>query len=180
MKKLLYLTFLTFGFVFCYSQEIKVNGKILLENKDDRENVIEKTKVHLEQNGIKQISIVNENLEFEFNINGFDKILITFEPVGVGSVSGRFYTFKNNTLRKNDTISLKIPYALTCKFDKSVNNKTCPTCKKEDEVIPISYGLIAEITKKDEEKKEKKYKSGGCVTGDCDPNWYCKRDNLEF
>ncbi|MEY8847293.1 hypothetical protein AB9K26_00635 [Psychroserpens sp. XS_ASV72] len=180
MKKHLISTTLIFGFICCYSQNIKVNGKILLENEDDRNNVIQKTKVILSQNGTEQSTKVNENLEFFFEIEGFNDIEVTFEPKGMGNISGRFYTFKNSELRKKDTISLKIPYSLTCKYDKSKDNKTCPTCEREDEVIPIAYGLIAEITKKGEEKQEKKYKSGGCVISDCDPNWYCKRDNLEF
>jgi hypothetical protein len=180
MKQTLYILLLTFGFLFCSAQTVKVNGKLLLQNEDDRSLVIEKTKVVLEQNGIEQITKVNDSLEFYFEINGLDKIQITITPKGVGRVSGRFYKFKNTELRKNNTISIKIPYSLTCKYDKSKDNKTCPICKKEDEVTPISYGLGAETTKKGEEKKEEKFKPGGCVVTDCDPNWFCKRDNLEF
>jgi hypothetical protein len=180
MKNILYIILLTIGFTFCSAQTIKVDGKLILQNEDDRSLVIEQTKVVLEQNGIKQITSVNDELEFSFKIIGFEKIKITMIPQGVGMISSTSYSFKNTELRHNDSISIKIPYSLTCKYDKSKDNKTCPTCKKEDEVIPIAYGLIAEITKKGEEKKEKKYKSGGCVTSDCDPNWYCKRDNLEF
>ncbi len=180
MKKQLSIILVIFGVICCSAQNIKVNGKILLENEDDRTNVIGKTKVVLEQNGTKQTAIVNDNLKFFFEIESLNDIKVTFEPKGIGSITGRLYTFKNTELRKKDTISLKLPYALTCKYDKSKDNRTCPTCKKEDEVIPISYGLNIDITKKDEEKKEKKYKSGGCVVTDCDPNWYCKRDALDF
>jgi hypothetical protein len=74
-------------------------------------------------------------------------------------------------------------------------NKVCPVCKKDDKVIPIVYGLIAEIKPKDtdensinvnglritsKEIKKKKYKSGGCVIKECQPNWFCQRDEKEF
>jgi hypothetical protein len=78
------------------------------------------------------------------------------------------------------------------------NNKICPFCKKDDTVIPIVYGLIAEIKPKNEDEntintnglrmtsqdsgksKKKKYKSGGCVIRDCQPYWFCERDEKEF
>lgn len=181
MKNIFYILFSIVGFTFCSAQTITIDGKLILQNEDDRNLVIEKTTIVLEQNGVKQVTKVNERLAFSFKINDSEKILITTVSKGIGSIAGRYYTLKNAELKKTDTISIKIPYALTCKYDKSKENKTCPVCKTDNEVIPISYGLTAEIIKEGEEvKNEKKYKPGGCTTSDCDPNWYCKRDNLEF
>ena len=58
-----------------------------------------------------------------------------------------------------------------------------PTCPKNhtDNIIPIVYGLVA--TKGDtfiKNKKEEKVRYAGCVTTDCDPQFYCKQHEIEF
>ncbi len=58
------------------------------------------------------------------------------------------------------------------------NEKTCPVCQKHDEVIPIIYGEPRKRLFKDSLKG--KVRLGGCVISDCDPNWFCKRDEKEF
>ena len=163
------------GISFCVAQNGVINGKIIAEIPEEAELIAENTKVILEINGIEKSTVLDKNLNFSFRNLESDSIRIRTEP----------HSYLRNRiiigfLKPNDSIELKIPYSLSCKYDKSKENKTCPVCKKEDKVIPISYGLIAEIRKKGEEKKEKEYKSGGCVTTGCDPNWYCKRDKIEF
>jgi hypothetical protein len=65
-----------------------------------------------------------------------------------------------------------------CKFDRSIHNKTCPVCNKTNKVIPLIYGFP---TKKAFRKEKRgKYKLGGDGITDCNPNWYCKRDKLNF
>lgn len=54
----------------------------------------------------------------------------------------------------------------------------CPVCNKQDEVIPIVYGLPDPIL--GEKEKQGKVQLGGCVISDSDPQWYCKRDRIEF
>ena len=180
MNRFINILILTISFAFCSAQTIKIEGKLILQNEDDRCSVTEKTQVVLEQNGIKQSTFVNNKLEFFFEINGFDKMKITTIPRGIGNVTGYVYDFSNIESRKSDTIQIEIPYSLTCKYDKSKNIKTCPICNKVDKVIPIVYGLIVDVVKKGEEAKKKAYKSGGCVITGCDPNWYCERDKYEF
>jgi hypothetical protein len=58
-----------------------------------------------------------------------------------------------------------------------------PTCPKNhtDSIIPIVYGLVA--TRGDtfiKDKKDMKVKYAGCVTTECDPQFYCKEHDIEF
>tara|TARA_R110002051_G_scaffold117953_1_gene191763 strand:- start:2448 stop:2975 length:528 start_codon:yes stop_codon:yes gene_type:complete len=175
MKKTFSIILTFIGISFCLAQNGVINGKIIAEIPEEVELIAGKTKVILEINGIEISTIVDKNLNFSFYNLKSDSIRIRTEP-------GYYRSQRTGIgfMKPNDTIDIKIPLALSCKYDQSKENKTCPVCKKEDKVIPISYGLIAEITKKGEEKKEKEYKSGGCVTTGCDPNWYCKRDDINF
>lgn len=83
-----------------------------------------------------------------------------------------------------------------CPYEKTKNNR-CPVCKKKDRVIPIIYGLIGEITYSNENPniietngikiisdspiiKKKRYKIGGCIISDCQPSWFCERDEKKF
>ena len=56
--------------------------------------------------------------------------------------------------------------------------KICPKCHKNDQVVPIFYGepnqeAMAEINRG-------LWEMGGCVVDSESPNWYCKRDELDF
>lgn len=54
----------------------------------------------------------------------------------------------------------------------------CPKCNKKDEVIPISYGFpTPEVFEKEQQGK---VKLGGCCIELDGPDWYCKRDDIEF
>jgi hypothetical protein len=62
----------------------------------------------------------------------------------------------------------------TCMYDVKGKNKNCPVCHKRNRVIPIVYGLpIGELD-------EFNYYYAGCEVSDCDPKWFCKRDNTKF
>jgi hypothetical protein len=73
-----------------------------------------------------------------------------------------------------------------CKYDSSINDKTCPICHKQDMVVPIIYGEFV-ITKQTSGKKSKRqddpyidFYPGGDVVTYCDPNWFCNRDKVKF
>ena len=68
-----------------------------------------------------------------------------------------------------------------CLYDHPVGY--IPTCPKNhtDSIIPIVYGLIT--TRGDtfiKNKKDEKVRYAGCVTTDCDPQFYCKQHDIEF
>jgi hypothetical protein len=123
---------------------------------------------------VKAGQMTNENGKFQF------------QNVSVGE-----YYIKIHSIEYTDTIFSKINFSgdtiLTfdvhkfCRYDSSINNKTCPICHKKDKVIPIIYGLLISTNGEDPMKDEGiKFKAGGCEKTNCDPNWYCKRDKLEF
>jgi len=198
MKKKLSLILFLFGFIFCFSQNGRIDGKLILEVEEDYELVAEKTKVILTIGNEEKTLTVDKNLEFSFTNLKSDSIRIRTEPhkIGLNIIISGF-------LEANEHANINIPYSLTCKYNKSKNNKTCPICKKDDQTIPISYGLTKRINdeevkkyksnelivridstsngfiKKNWSKKKESY-SGGCVITGCDPNWYCKRDDYKF
>lgn len=68
-----------------------------------------------------------------------------------------------------------------CPYERSINNKTCPVCQKQNKVIPIHYGMFIGTGNRSSMKKAgKTFKVGGCKVTGCDPNWYCKRDKKSF
>lgn len=92
-------------------------------------------------------------------------------------------TVENIIVAANQIKELQITVLSTCKYDRSANLKECPVCHKSDQVIPIVYGLLVSIP--DSNRKKKKHKQsdfypGGCEITCCDPNWYCRRDKIEF
>lgn len=54
----------------------------------------------------------------------------------------------------------------------------CPKCKKTDQVIPIEYGMpgpeMIELSERGE------IALGGCEVWEDSPNYYCKRDQIDF
>ncbi len=175
------LFFISFCFsFFCNAQEGELNGKLILDTPEDYENIANKTKVYIETEEKTDSTIVNDSLYFSFKKLNYGKIKLSFKPESITRTVYLINIDKNT----NDIIA-ELPYSLTCKYDKSIDNKMCPVCKKDDMVLPVAYGLIPEgrftnENEKDEEKKTKNYISGGCVVTNCDPNWYCKRDDLKF
>jgi CarboxypepD_reg-like domain len=86
--------------------------------------------------------------------------------------------FTDVTVKCDSTLQFNIPFPWPCIYEKSRNNKTCPVCGKQDQVIPIIYGYP---NKKMLRKAAKnKILIGGCLVFDCQPNWYCKRDFKKF
>lgn len=55
---------------------------------------------------------------------------------------------------------------------------TCSKCNKSDKVIPILYG--EPTPEAAEEEKQGLLVLGGCIVNESFPDWYCKRDKLEF
>jgi len=123
-----------------------------------------------------------------FDTDGIGKDSLTANVDGVFSstyLSPGYYSIRiiavgyqdtlfQNTYMTHDTVNVFDIHRF-CKYDSSLKNKTCPICKKQDKVIPIAYGLLVSM-----KGEGKTFKAGGCNITYCDPNWYCKRDKLEF
>lgn len=83
-------------------------------------------------------------------------------------------------LKKGETLELEIPWppVSDCPYDLNRDDPTCPVCHKQDSVVPILYGFPTEESFEAAERGE--LSLGGCEVSDCDPSWWCKRDNKEF
>ncbi len=68
-----------------------------------------------------------------------------------------------------------------CAYDNTLNNPTCPKCRRSDSVLPVLYDgeeveTPAEITLPAPIKSHKAL----VPDNGCNPNWYCGRDKLSF
>ena len=100
--------------------------------------------------------------------------------IRISSVGYRDTLFRNITITSDTTLKLDI--SRYCQYDASKKNKTCPKCRKKDQVIPIVYGLPVSLDGKHpmDEHEKTVYWAGCEIITDCKPNWYCKRDKTEF
>jgi hypothetical protein len=179
-NKLLLLLILTCFRMFAQTGEI--HGKLVLQDVENIESVRNNTWVILKTQ-IRTDSVkVDKDLNFVFKDVKADTVRIYIKP-RTYPIDRSYRIYFNGKESKK----LELEYSSTCPFGKKENN-SCPVCKKKDKVIPIRYGLMAEIRNKKGELVdgkgnkivEKKYKSGGCVISDCQPNWFCERDEKDF
>lgn len=179
-NKLVLIFIFILSSIYGFSQTGKVLGKLDLQDFQNKKAVSEKTYVILKtKNKIDSVK-VDSNLEFIFDNVEADTVRISFFPYSYPI--NRHYIFK---LADGESKSLNLLYSSTCPYSKSETKLKCPTCHKKDKVIPIVYGLGAEIgyeyrNGKFITSKKNKSKAGGCIVSDCQPNWFCERDNLEF
>jgi hypothetical protein len=60
-------------------------------------------------------------------------------------------------------------------------HRRCPVCHRSDQVIPVEYGLPTEDLIADMlSGRTGEVHLGGCLVGNDDPKWFCKRDNITF
>ena len=158
----------------CFGQTGKITGHLIVTKKEDQKNIIQHGAAILNME-YKEFASIDKELNFVFDSLGTD----TFEI----SISTVFY-YQDTTIKKivvvdGKTTHLEILYPPICTYDKNKGDKTCPVCNKQDQVIPIAYGLIVDTGKKSK-KEEAEYFTAGCVVSGCDPHWYCKRDKKKF
>lgn len=164
-------------FLFClgmaYGQNVgEIYGKLILAHSKDKEFTLKNTYVVLKSKNQIDSVRVDENLNFIFRNIKDDSLRIYVYP--------RSYPINRNYiihLNRNEIKKVELQYSPVCPYEKK-SGKICPVCGKEDKSIPIKYGLIVEDNR--EKTKRKKYKPGGCVVSDCQPNWFCERDKIEF
>ncbi|MCC6723346.1 MAG: hypothetical protein IT258_02460 [Saprospiraceae bacterium] len=178
MQKLFFLSLFTALLLVGYKsngQASKINGRLKVENKIDKKNIVENsTMVILTGDSIQKVTNVDENLCFSFDSLTSGKYSIQVKTI--------FYyqdtIVRNIVLKIDEVIKVKIPYPPFCIY-RNKKGKVCPICHKEDEVIPVVYGLLV-FDPEAPEKDEEEFYSGGCMVTGCDPKWYCKRDKKEF
>lgn len=187
MKRKIFFYFLFISFS-CFSQTGKLTGKLILKDVENYKKVSENTFVIL-KDGKRIDSIkVDDKLSFSFENLSTDKLQVFTSLTSYPNMIYSIY------LKEHEIKSIEIPYTSTCPYSKDRKN-VCPTCNKNDKVLPIFYGLLSITKYKDkngnptdingkiiskEEDERVRFISGGCVVSDCQPNWFCQRDQLNF
>jgi molybdenum cofactor cytidylyltransferase len=59
-----------------------------------------------------------------------------------------------------------------------LGEKTCPVCRRSDEVVSVIYGMPSHELFLEAERGL--VRLGGCCVSDENPQWYCRLDDLEF
>ena len=184
MKIILIVSFFAISFLG-FSQTGEIHGKLILGDLENYQTVSKNTFIILKSKTRIDTVKVDENLSFKFTKLSTDTLRIFTSP---RSYPTNIYYRIN--LKEGEVKKIELKYSSVCPYTKS-ENKKCPICKKEDKVISISYGLIAAVKFKDKDGnatdgngkhilQEMKVKHGGCVVTECDPNWFCTRDEKEF
>jgi hypothetical protein len=127
--------------------------------------------------GIKQLNISTTSDKygnFKFEKIPFGTYDIQAFYVGYGDTSVTI------SIQNRNPFELRLELPKACKYDKNRKNKTCPTCNKSDQTIPIVYGLMVTTDNSQKKKKGNEFYTGGCNVTTCDPNWFCKRDSIKF
>ena len=166
MKIIKYFLFTVICFQFGFSQTGSIKGQLhdTIENKGF---------------GYALVIINDLNKGAQADQNGnfkIEKIPIGKYSIKISNLGNLDKEIQEVEVYKDSTTILNINYPPFCKYYNS--NKECPICKKEDKVIPIIYGLPSNKMAKKAEKG--KMILAGCEITGCDPNWYCKRDEIEF
>lgn len=167
MKRLLLIFVLSLFSITSYAQSLsgKVRDTIIIRKYDRVLFEIKLKKINSEKEYFST-SDMDGNFRFSNIENGDYQFTINNE----------FYDKNIFLIKINGDTSLNIFVKKFCQYHE---NKTsvCPKCKSSQKVVPIFYGLTTLDFMK---KNKKKYHFAGCELSYCMPNWYCKRDRLEF
>tara|TARA_R100001369_G_scaffold91940_1_gene134869 strand:- start:2128 stop:2631 length:504 start_codon:yes stop_codon:yes gene_type:complete len=165
-KNIIILIFILFGINLGLAQNATIEGKLVPTDSSDykiAENI--ETVFMMISKDKNRSAKINSDLSFRFENVESDSIILII-PATIKKTSYRFY------IENNKTKKIEIPISYYCEYDNSENNKTCPICHKYNRVIPVSHGLSIHY--------DKEYHDLGCLKTECDPNWFCKRDNITF
>jgi len=173
-KKIKLLIFFVSTFLYGFSQTGKITGKLDLKDLENKKKVISNTFIILTSKTLNDTIRLNEDLSFQFENLPSDSFRLSISP--------HSYPYDNRYiihLKSGENQNVNIPYNSVCPYEKTKSG-ICPICKKKDEVIPISYGLLAERIEMNKKPTKRTYYPGGCVISDCQPSWFCERDQKEF
>jgi hypothetical protein len=150
---------------FCFAQGGAIKGRVIDKETNEKLPFV---KVTLADQKIER----STDFDGVFNIDSLPKGIYQISISYPGYNGGDITSIINS---QDTVIELLIELPFPC---PQGHGSICPICKKEDQVIPIEYGIPRKrLVRK---AKRGKVKLGGCVIKDCDPDWYCKRDDKEF
>lgn len=161
------------------AQTGSVSGHIILNSNGDSTIIREHVMVWLKHDGEKWwITGLDSNFNF-----CFDTYTLNLKPdtteIRITTVNRYLDTIvKNVIIAEGKETYLEISYPPACEFYKTENDSICPVCKKHDQVIPIIYGPYSSSPKR--RKNKEKYLAERHWESGCDPNWYCRRNDIKF
>lgn len=166
MRRLIIVFIILNASQFCFSQTGTIKGYI--------HDTYEK-----EALAFANVILIGHKIGANTDLDG--NFIIESIPVGSYDLKITYVGYPDATLTsinvsKDTIIDLYIDYPPPCEYNQS--DKTCPICKKKNQVIPIIYGLPNKRLLN--ASKKEKVRLGGCTITACDPKWYCKRDEKEF
>tara|TARA_A100000171_G_scaffold50991_1_gene63882 strand:+ start:50 stop:550 length:501 start_codon:yes stop_codon:yes gene_type:complete len=148
-----------------FTQNNRIEGKLVPTDSSGYE-IIENIEFVFLKLSEKKNRLIEVQSDLSFVIDSIESDSVTL--IVPGSLRKSTY---NISFSNNETKKIELPISYFCQYDKSINNKTCPICYKTNKVIPTTYGLGFSI---------KESYNLGCLVTDCEPNWYCKRDEITF
>ena len=183
-KKILLLLSISFLFLGLTNQrETIIKGTVKTENANKKNNV-GLLQLELRENSlVKGQTIIQMDGTFIMRAK-LDKDADLFYK-GIGINGEVFIQTLQQTSSDTIFLTIEIPKNYTKKWGKAV----CPKCNKQDQTLPIKYGLGSAILVRHIDKNRdttylpynnKKYFDGNDITSDLDPKYFCKRDNIKF
>lgn len=147
-----------------YSQLVTLKGRVFdrKENKGLAKAIVTilDTNIIVVTNGFGEFEVKNLP-EGKYNLN------VSFDNYGDTLI-------QNILLKQGVSGNVHVTLPPYCQYDKNINDKKCPSCKKRNMVVPIVYGEVKKPL------PERKAYTAGCRISFCEPSWYCRRDKTRF
>ena len=182
MKKLtlIILTIFTLGFIIPKKNTIFI-GTVVSDEQTKKDITGLIIDFRIDTLVIAQ-SIVDKNGTFKISASADKEFDVYYRGIGIGENYA-------STIIPTEIDTLKFTIQIPRKYNKKYGKIVCPKCSRQDQTIPIRYGLGTEIIYRNVDKKgdttyisydKNNYYEGGCVNSEISPKYFCKRDIIKF
>jgi len=157
-------------FTDSFSQNTQISGQITLSNYVTEYKDL--TILLIQKDSIITGAVPNETGYFKL----IKKVPNGNYSIKITQIATQDFVIDNVDIYDDKEINLNILYPGKCKYLKTKK----PKCTENhfDNIIPIVYGYPSK--EMGEKAKKEKIYLGGCLTSDCDPNYYCKIHKIRF
>ena len=182
MKKLtlIILTIFTLGFIIPKKNTVFIGTIVSDEQiKNDLSGLI--IDFRIDTLVIAQ-TVVEKDGAFKISLTANKEFDVYYRGIGIGENYA-------STIKPTEKDTLTFTFQIPRKYNKKYGKIVCPKCSKQDQTIPIRYGLGTEIVYRNVDKKgdttyisydKNTYYEGGCVHSEISPKYFCKRDKIKF
>ena len=182
IMRILFLLFLLFS-LKSFSQQDSIEVNIHILPQFDSAFRDQEISIHVRLNGDIDAAIkypFKIKLPIQKNDETTVVWLSSFLDIGEHDLRKNFRVCTN--LISSETLSNKvtIDFPENCSFNINFKNKLCKVCGKNDQVIPVIYGLPTFDRAGRSPFDDFEHYLWGCDMPTCGPTWHCKRDKIEF